>query len=131
MSKASDVYSFGLVAWYFFVGGHDPFDGMDDEDICLLKLVEDKVLAKAFEACSDPIRQSILDVCLCHNPNHRSCEIVSKVREALIGGSQEVSLFSHNLMRLISEFLIRKSMRLVPYTRFLSFIYWGSWTSLP
>jgi serine/threonine protein kinase len=96
MSKASDVYSFGLVAWYVFAGGHDPFDGMDDEDVCLLKLVGNEVVAKAFEACSDPIRRSILDVCLRHNPDHRSCVIVSKIRQTLLPESEDLFRFSHN-----------------------------------
>lgn len=137
MSKASDVYSFGLVCWYVFIGGHDPFDGMDDEDVCMMKLIDsfdgmdeedvcmmkrvgNGVFENAFKACRDPIRRSILDVCLPHNPDHRSCEIVYKVREALVKGSQQLFRLFPNLIQLISEPRVRTSLQLVPYTRFLS-----------
>jgi serine/threonine protein kinase len=122
MSKESDVYSFGLLAWYMFLGGHDPFEGYDNDQVQRMKWDGNKVVKKALDGCTDGIRRSILDTCLQRIVHHRDCAILSTVRTVLlqvVEDFEQSGPFAQTLIGLTSPELIRTSGPYIPSLAFL------------
>jgi serine/threonine protein kinase len=88
MSKESDIYSFGLVAWYLFLKGNGPFEGIDDVNVQSMKKNGNLVLDKSFEDCTNAIRRSILNACLQSLASKRDCKIISNVRRKLLNTAE-------------------------------------------
>jgi serine/threonine protein kinase len=119
MSKESDLYSFGLVAWYLFLKGHDPFDGIDTEKVLYMKIKGD-VVEKAYKDCEDGIRRSILVACLDKMANNRDCTILSNVRRKLKQEGFE-SQVSDQGLRFSPTFLISNFVDWTPRSRWVHY----------
>jgi Protein kinase domain len=119
MSKESDIYSFGLVAWYVFIQGHDPFDNNDGKDVLRMKKEGDIVMQKAFEDCEDGIRRSILAASLHHIAINRDCAILSSVRRKLLKGDDFETQFSDQALRSSPNFLVTDFVGCIPRRRWV------------